>query len=112
MTETGDYQNSWFTDKTAKCLCTGKPFLLLSGQHSLKNLKQMGFVTFNQWIDESYDECVLPGQRINAIISSLQNLYCNPAKETIIAEMQHQAKQNITHYQNYVQSKILLHTHT
>ena len=112
VTETGDYQNSWFTDKTAKCLCTGKPFLLLSGQHSLKNLKQMGFVTFNQWIDESYDECVLPGQRINAIISSLQNLYCNPAKETIIAEMQHQAKQNITHYQNYVQSKILLHTHT
>jgi hypothetical protein len=111
ITETDDYQNFWFTDKTAKCLCTGKPFLLLSGRHSLQNLKQMGFVTFNQWIDESYDDCVLPGQRINAIINSLQKLYHNPAKDSIIAEMQQHARQNINHYHRYVQPKIPIHTH-
>jgi hypothetical protein len=112
ITETDDYQTEWFTDKTAKCLSTGKPFLLLSGQHSLKNLKRLGFVTFDQWIDESYDECVLPGQRINAIINSLQKLYLDPAKVSIIAEMQQNAKKNIDSYHKYVQTQIQLRTHT
>jgi hypothetical protein len=112
VTETDEYQNQWFTDKIAKCLCTGKPFLLLSGQRSLQNLKQLGFVTFDQWIDESYDECVLPGQRINAIISSLQTLYLDPAKSSIIAEMQEHAKKNISIYHDYVQKQIQLRTYT
>jgi hypothetical protein len=110
--ETDEYQNCWFTDKTAKCLCTGKPFLLLSGQHSLQNLKQMGFVTFDNWIDEHYDECVLPAQRIRAIINSLQKLYLNPAKSQIIAEMQEHAEKNINYYHNYVHTQIQLRTHT
>jgi hypothetical protein len=110
--ETDEYQNQWFTDKTAKCLCTGKPFLLLSGQHSLQNLKQMGFVTFDQWIDESYDECVLPAQRIRAIINSLQKLHLDPSKSSIIADMQEHAKKNINYYSDYVQKQIQLRTHT
>jgi hypothetical protein len=110
--ETDEYQNLWFTDKIAKCLHTGKPFLLLSGQHSLKNLKKMGFVTFDQWIDESYDEYVLPAQRIDAIINSLQKLYYNPAKASIIADMQEHAKKNINYYSDYVQKQIQLRPHT
>lgn len=112
VAETDEYQNLWFTDKTAKCLSTGKPFLLLSGQHSLKNLKKMGFVTFDQWIDESYDECVLPGQRISAIIKSLNTLYNNPDKHLIFGQMEQHAIHNTLHYHRYVQSKILLHTHS
>jgi hypothetical protein len=104
--ETDEYQNLWFTDKIAKCLHTGKPFLLLSGQHSLKNLKKMGFVTFDQWIDESYDEYVLPGQRIAAIIKSLHTLYNHPDKQLIFGQMEQHAVQNTLHYQQYVQSKI------
>ena len=111
VAETDDYQNHWFTDKTAKCLCTGKPFLLLSGQHSLRNLKQMGFVTFDQWIDESYDECVLPGQRISAIINSLQKLYLEPKRLLFIRRMHEHAKQNINAYHNYVQKQIQLRTY-
>jgi len=112
VSETDDYQNQWFTDKTAKCLLTGKPFLLLSGRHSLRNLKQLGFVTFDRWIDESYDECVLPAQRIRAIINSLQTLYLDPAKSTIIAEMQQHAKKNRGAYYDYVQKQIQLRTYT
>jgi hypothetical protein len=110
--ETDEYQTHWFTDKTAKCLSTGKPFLLLSGQHSLQNLKQMGFVTFAKSIDESYDNCALPGQRIRAMINSLQKLYSDPNKTEIIAKMQKKAKKNIDIYHNYVQSKIQLRTNT
>jgi hypothetical protein len=110
--ETDEYQNQWFTDKTAKCLSTGKPFLLLSGQHSLQNLRHLGFFTFDQWIDESYDQCVLPGQRINAIINSLQKLYLSPKKPLMICQMYKHAKQNIDAYHKYVQSQIQLRTHT
>ena len=109
--ETDEYQNQWFTEKTAKCLSTGKPFVLLSGQHSLKNLRQMGFTTFAESIDESYDDCVLPAQRIRAIINSLQTLYLAPNKTEIIAEMQKKARKNIDIYHNYVQSKIQLPVH-
>jgi|LakMenE01Jun11ns_1017448.scaffolds.fasta_scaffold9874631_2 hypothetical protein len=110
--ETDEYQNQWFTEKTAKCLSTGKPFVLLSGQHSLKNLRHMGFTTFAKSIDESYDDCVLPAQRIRAIIDSLQTLYLAPNKTEIIAEMQEKARKNIDIYHNYVQSKIQLRTHS
>lgn len=104
--ETDEYQNQWFTDKTAKCLATGKPFLLLSGQHSLKNLKKLGFVSFDDFIDESYDQCVLPGQRVQAIIKSLQSLYSNSNRSHILFQMQNRAKENIDIYRKYVQSKI------
>ena len=112
ITETDEYQNQWFTDKTAKCLLTGKPFVLLSGQYSLQNLKQLGFVTFDKWIDESYDDCVLPSQRINAIINSLQKLYLHPKKSLIIKKMYQHAKQNIDAYYDYVQKQIQLRTYT
>jgi hypothetical protein len=104
--ETDEYQNEWFTDKVAKCLATGKPFVMLSGKDSLKNLKKLDFKTFDQYLDESYDECVLPAQRIQAIVSSLKELYQNPKKQKILAAMQETAKQNIEIFHQYVQSKI------
>jgi hypothetical protein len=72
----------------------------------------MGFVTFDQWIDESYDECVLPAQRIDAIINSLQKLYRSPKKSLIIRQMYKHAKQNIDTYYDYVQKQIQLRTYT
>ena len=104
--ETDEYQNYWFTDKVGKCLATGKPFVMLSGQHSLKNLKALGFKTFDQYIDESYDNCVLPHQRICAMIKSLKVLYQDPNKQNILIEMQQTANKNHEIFQHYVQSKI------
>jgi hypothetical protein len=34
---------------------SGKPFIVLSGQHFLKHLRSIGFKTFHPIIDESYD---------------------------------------------------------
>ena len=102
VAETDEYQNLWFTDKTAKCLSTGKPFLLLSGQHSLKNLKKMGFVTFDQWIDESYDNCILATQRIMAMVQSLKTLADHADRDAILDQMQTHAEKNIELYRNYV----------
>lgn len=53
--ETNVHDCGWWTEKTAKCLYTGKPFLLLGTQGQLAKLQELGFKTFSPWIDESYD---------------------------------------------------------
>lgn len=54
--ETNHYENGWESEKTTRCLCSGKPFLLMGTQGQLDHLKRMGFKTFAPWIDESYDQ--------------------------------------------------------
>jgi hypothetical protein len=46
---------SFFTEKIAKPILAKRPFVVFCGQHYLKNLKQLGFKTFDNVIDESYD---------------------------------------------------------
>lgn len=104
VAETDEYQNQWFTDKIAKCLATGKPFVLLSGKHSLKNLKRMGFKSFDQCIDESYDECTLTRQRINAMVKSLSDLYQDPDKKGKLKRMIAIAEENMQLYQEYLKT--------
>jgi len=56
VAETLDDNRLFFpTEKTGKALMSGKPFIVLSGQHFLKNLRSIGFKTFHPIIDESYD---------------------------------------------------------
>ena len=47
--------HSHFTEKVAKPLMCQRPFVAFSGQHYLKNLRKLGFKTFDNVIDERYD---------------------------------------------------------
>lgn len=59
------YQNdfSLFSEKIAKPLLSYRLFIAISGQHYLKNLKSLGFKTFDCVIDESYDNIANDEQR-------------------------------------------------
>lgn len=46
---------NFYTEKIVKPLMAGRLFIVISGQHYLKNLKNFGFKTFESVIDESYD---------------------------------------------------------
>jgi hypothetical protein len=96
--ETDEYLKERITDKLAKVLSTGKPFVLLSGKESLQNLRDLGFKTFSDCLDESYDQCLLPSLRIRAIIDSLTKLYNHPNREKIIENMYNIAQENIEVY--------------
>lgn len=100
--ETDEYINERFTDKVAKVLTTGKPFLLLCGQGSLQYLRDIGFTTFHEIIDESYDKCVLPAQRINAIIQSLKKIYCSPDRDKILQDLYKIAYSNVESYKKLI----------
>ena len=102
VSETDAFVHQWFTEKTARCLCTGKPFVLIAGAGSLAHLNSMGFVTFNAILDESYDQIAVPGERINKIIATLTDLYRSPDRQAKIQHLYQIAEQNITQYQKYI----------
>lgn len=65
-------QNEWFpTEKTYKSLMLGHPFVVYGGQHSLRKIRELGFETFGQAIDESYDNVEFPLERADRLVSSL-----------------------------------------
>lgn len=47
---------TFITEKTDKCFASGHPFIIVSTQYFLENLRRLGFKTFGRWWDESYDE--------------------------------------------------------
>lgn len=47
---------NFYTEKIVKPIMAKRLFVVISGQHYLKNLKDIGFKTFDSIIDESYDD--------------------------------------------------------
>lgn len=103
--ETDPVSDFWFTEKTAKCLATGKPFVLVNGFNSLEQLRSMGFFTYGAVLDESYDREPTPTCRINAIVKSLKELYNSPDRDKRIQQMYSIAQKNIDIYQQYVKDQ-------
>lgn len=70
-----DYQYGFFmTEKTVKCLITGMPFLILTTPHFLKYLRELGFCTYGDLWDESYDDELDYIKRIDKIVDLCNNL--------------------------------------
>jgi len=104
ISETDAFSDFWFTEKTANCLATGKPFVLMSGQHSLRRLRSMGFCTFDSVLDESYDDCSNPRDRIKSLTHSLQQLYNSPSRAQQLKQLNKIAGQNIELYKEYIRA--------
>jgi len=63
------------TEKIARPIACSTPFIVYAGKNFLANLKKLGFKTFNDVWDESYDkfEGVDRIMRINALVKKLSN---------------------------------------
>lgn len=83
------------TEKTDKCFSAGQPFILVSGPHYLKKLKELGFKTFDNWWDESYDSEVHYAKRLEKIkkvinyIGNLSLIKCEKLYEEMIPTLIH-----------------------
>lgn len=60
------------TEKTLRPIACGHPFLLVSTPGSLQYLREYGFQTFSDIIDESYDTEPDPVARLNLIIAAMK----------------------------------------
>ena len=101
ISETDSMDNFWFTEKTANCLATGKPFVLVSGKNSLQRLRELGFKTFHTVLDESYDSAEHPYDRTTRLTLALGELYNSPSRANKIQELYHLASQNVELYREY-----------
>lgn len=102
-----DYSSAWFdvvletlfdddrlhlTEKTLRPIACGVPFLLCGTHHSLAYLRNYGFKTFGDVIDESYDEIPNPGQRLDALVKVMadicqSDIKSNPIKRKHIEDI-------------------------
>lgn len=77
----GDYPYGYLTEKTVKAILTKRPFVILGGQQSLKTVRDLGFKTFDRWIDETYDQHNTFANRVDQAISSLAK-FSAPLQQT------------------------------
>ena len=64
----------FFSEKTSKALAHKHPFILFGPPRALCELKTMGFQTFDNVFDESYDLIDDPLERLDAIIAEVERL--------------------------------------
>jgi hypothetical protein len=62
------------SEKITKSLFYFHPFIVISGPGYLKRLREMGFETFSQWWDESYDDEIDDYKRMQKISNLIKEL--------------------------------------
>jgi hypothetical protein len=91
--ETSVY-NIFFSEKTFKPIKYFQPFVLIGGVGSLKKLKELGYKTFANYIDERYDDIVDNQERINYAIESATNFMMRDDLPQCLHDMYHILKHN------------------
>ena len=66
--------NIFLTEKTYRPIFGMQPFIVVSNPGFLKFLKSMGFETFPEFFDESYDEIENPIERMNTIVNEIKKI--------------------------------------
>ena len=97
-----------FSEKIISGLLSNRPCLLIGPQHSLKALKERGFKTWDNVIDESYDSIVDPNYRMEQIFDLVKEI-----NKKSLAELQQdvlQSKERLLHNQNLMFKNILKYT--
>ena len=62
------------TEKTVRPLAAGMPFFLVAGKGTLSYLRDIGFETYHEYFDESYDEITDDDYRIKRMVESLKDV--------------------------------------
>ena len=94
-----DNRWSFFTEKIAKPIIAGRMFLVAGGQYYLKNLRDLGFKTFINVIDESYDNEPDSQTRVEMILSQVKWLETQDPRK-ILQQIQHITAHNQQHIFN------------
>lgn len=74
---------SFYTEKTIKPIIARRLFVMLGGQYQLQNLHSLGFKTFSEIIDESYDLIEPVDRRFNMAMDQIKYLETQPQEEIL-----------------------------
>ena len=79
--------NIFFSEKTFKPIKYYQPFVMINAPGSLKKLKELGYKTFDNWIDEGYDDIVNDEDRIEYAIKSAVEFMMQDNLPAILKDM-------------------------
>jgi hypothetical protein len=87
ITETRFHNTSpvWFSEKTFRAMMFLQPFVVLGAAGSLQALRNCGYRTFGQWIDESYDDIDDDIARATKAIASAVEFFNNRSQAELSA---------------------------
>ena len=94
-------------EKELKPILAKHPFLLLSKPNTLSHLKDMGFMTFDKWFDESYDKEADDLKRMDMIALEVQrlSLLTNDYWNNMISELTPVLNHNYNRAVNYASER-------
>lgn len=106
-----DFPYPYVTEKTFLCFTHRRPFVLIGSPGSLELLKSMGFQTFDQWWDESYDQTqnLTPADRLCQCFSIIEEIskwsldQCRLVYNQMLPVLEH----NDLHYRNHFGKTLL-----
>jgi hypothetical protein len=87
---------TFYTEKTVKPILGQRLFITLSGQYSLQNLRNIGFKTFNNVIDETYDSIEIQTQRFESALEQVRYL-SSQSQETVLEKIRPVCEHNYAH---------------
>jgi hypothetical protein len=87
---------SFRTEKIAKPLLMGHPWIAVSTPGFYRDIRNLGFKTFEHLIDESFDQIDAPQQRLDRIVQVVQDL-CSRDLDSFVTAAQDTCKYNQQH---------------
>jgi hypothetical protein len=91
-----DYPYSFRTEKIWKPIAIGHPFIIVSNQGYYRDLHQLGFQTFDNLIDESFDQISNNTDRLERIAQVVEDL-CQQDLASFVKECFNTCKYNQQH---------------
>jgi hypothetical protein len=97
------------TEKTLRPIACGKPFLLAATPGSLQYLRNYGFETFADVIDETYDTIADGAARLDAIIQEMKRIAAldAEAKQVLYTKLHEIAQRNKQRFFNGVFDQVI-----
>jgi hypothetical protein len=104
VTETGLCEGGslHITEKIFKPLAHSHPLIVLGARHSLVQLRKLGYQTFPEFFDESYDDLAEGGARVKAVVEQVV-AFCRLSKKEKdykFALVKHKLEHNWHHFRN------------
>jgi hypothetical protein len=105
-----DFPYPYITEKTFKCFWHKSPFIIVGAPNSLAHLRSLGFKTYQDFWDESYDselDCTERLIKVFNVIKTISNWSINDCKD-VYNSMTNILNYNYNHYfENYTDNDLL-----
>jgi hypothetical protein len=99
-----DYPYSFLTEKIAKPLAQGHPWIVASNRGFYRDMRDLGFQTFNGIIDESFDLIDNDQKRMDKIVAVIRDL-CGQDLVAFLAACESRCKYNQQHLRYVVEKE-------